>query len=163
MSVTGGVSCWSQSNFRCHLSFFHHVTYKTFICPWSELKCRFHDAYAAHSCVWSAPAVRGLLSCQLQPLRWVFPTALRAPLCHLECASAALLRLSPRLWAQRFLVMMHMEWKRPPAVTHANWIVCRVDHSEQPAICLLWGLFSGSHFVVVVVMMPHVWPRHSSR
>lgn len=107
-------------------------------------------------CARSAAAVRGLLSCQPQLLQRGFQTALHAPLCHFECISLSLslppsfsLLVSPRLSTLRHSPMMGfldgIKMSRPTAVTHANCIVYRFYHWEQPAVCFVW-CFLPFHF-----------------
>lgn len=110
-------------------------------------------------CGRSPAAVRGLLSCQPQFLQRGSETALHAPLCHFECVSLApalCLPVSPRLPAQRPSAMMGfsdgIKMSSPTAVTHANCIVYKVYHWEQPAICFAWRPFPFSFFYHSVII-----------
>lgn len=76
-----------------------------------------------------------------------FQAALHVPLCHSECLSLSLY-VSPVLSVQRHTAMMGfsdgIKMSSPTAVTHANCIVSRFYHWEQPAVCFVWCL----HFIL---------------
>lgn len=76
-------------------------------------------------------------------------------------ASPSLLSVSvsPEFWAHRHSAMMGfsdgIKMSRPTAVTHANCIVYRFYHREQPAICFLWCLPSFHFYFVLMSLSWH--------
>lgn len=96
----------------------------------------------SHSCPRSPTTVRGLLSCQAQLFqRGVSDSFTCTPLSLWMPHSPS---VSPKLSAQRHSPMMGfsdgIKMSRPAAVTHANCIVYRFYHWEQPAVCFVWCL-----------------------
>lgn len=140
-----------------------HASWKTF--PQLGIRAEYRVSFSWWNakrwrfCGRSPAAVRGLLSCQPQFLQRGSETALHAPLCHFECVSLApslCLPISPRLPAQRPSAMMGfsdgIKMSSPTAVTHANCIVYKVYHWEQPAICFVWRPFPFSFFYRCVII-----------